>query len=402
MRKQLNRRNVAVAFDLDFQHATEIFEGIRDFCREGEQWNLMALNFGFEELLNDLVISKEIDGIIGSFISDAWIRTLENQDMAVVNVSKLSRIETVSTVGVDEREIGRIVANTLIDSGLNRFAYCGIPGCYFSQQRESGYKEFLAEHGYDYAILPNRDTAYLGERIETLTLPMGIFCANDFLARKLALLCGQLQLKVPDEIAIIGVGNSAIDSIFAGISLSSVALPSRQIGYAAARQLNRLLGNRNAKPEAINLPPEGIFQRESSLRQGIAQRAVERALNTIRENLAQPLTVNFVARNAGVSRRSLEMKFNEVLGRSPYAVITRLRMERAANLLLETQLRIYEVGERCGYPEQHQFSTAFKRYWRRSPKSFRESDAGEVGETRRRGDSEIGSLVEESGSVFTQ
>ena len=186
---------MAVAFDLDFQHAMEIFEGIRDFCRERDQWNLMALNFGFEELLNDLVISKKIDGIIGSFISDAWLRSLDNQDIAVVNVSKLSRIETVSTVGVDEREIGRTVASTLIDSGLNQFAYCGIAGCYFSQLREIGYKEFLAAHGYDYANLPNRDTAFLGERIETLTLPTGIFCANDFLARKLVLQCGQLQLE---------------------------------------------------------------------------------------------------------------------------------------------------------------------------------------------------------------
>ena len=99
------------------------------------------------------------------------------------------------------------------------------------------------------------------------------------------------------------------------------------------------------------------------------------------ENLAQPLTVDFVARNAGVSRRSLEMKFKETLGRSPYAEITRLRMERASNLLLDSELRIYQIGERCGYPEQHQFSSAFKRFWKSSPKAFRESGCS-MGSTR--------------------
>jgi len=102
----LTKPNVAVAFDLNFQSATEIFEGVSDYSREHQPMNLVPLNFGFEEVLVDLAGSRKIDGIIGSFVSDAWIRTINHAGLAIVNVSNLSRIQAAPTVSVDDEAIG--------------------------------------------------------------------------------------------------------------------------------------------------------------------------------------------------------------------------------------------------------------------------------------------------------
>lgn len=379
MKKASNRRqaaskpNIAVAFDLDFQHATEVFQGISDYCAQNAAWNLIPLNFGFEDLLGDLVASRKIDGIIGSFVSDAWIQSLDRQGLSIVNVSRISRIESVVTVGVDDRAIGQLAAGAFLESELTGFAYAGLPGYFYSQQRRAGYADTLKAQGFDFVAAPARRPSVWESWLKTLDLPTGIFCADDFLARNMVLACRRSGLSVPKDIAVIGVGNNALDSIFAGIPLSSVALPAREIGRAAAEQMARQLAGSSDAPASIDLPPGSLFQRESSLRTGRTDAVVEKALNHIRQNLAQPLTVDLLAREAAVSRRGLEMKFQEKLKRSPYAEITRQRMELAQTLLRDTALKVYEVGARCGYPEQHQFSAAFRKATGLSPRAWRES-----------------------------
>jgi len=369
------RPNIAVAFDLNFQNATEIFEGISAYCRENQPWNLIPLNFGFEELLVDLATSRKIDGMIGSFVSDAWIRALGGPGLVIVNVSNISRIEAVTTVSVDEEAIGAIAATAFIDANLGHYAFAGNPGYYFSQARENGYRTALDLSGCKCLTSPSRPGPAWERWLADLPLPVGIFCADDYTARRLALACRKYGINVPGDVAIIGVGNSAVDSIFAGLPLSSIELPNRKIGESAAHLLAMDLarGSAPVTPHRVTLPPGALLRRESSLRPGPGgpDAAVERALNHIRENLSQPISVDLLARVAPVSRRSLEITFRRNLQSSPYEEITRQRMDLAKTLLEETPSKIYAVGTRCGYPEQHQFSAAFRKRCGVSPREWR-------------------------------
>ena len=370
--RRINRSfNIAVAFDLELNQATEIFQGITDYSHYQPSWNIIPINFQFEELLGELVASNEIDGVIGSFVSDTWLERLGKETPPTVNLSKLSRIESVTTVGVDDQKVGGFAAEALKTSGHVQYAFIGIRGNRFSQLRYEGFRDRLLKEGKACEASYSGQPSGLIEWLRALPTPIGIFCVSDYLARIAILKCRSLSKQIPKDIAIMGVGNNPLDSILSGIPLTSIALPSREIGYKAAEELNRIIQEEPYTVRQIDLPPGELYLRESTLLGKQLDLALEKALNFIRQNLSQPIGVDDVARESGVSRRNLEMRFQRSLGRSPYRELTRFRMEEAQRLLTESNLRIYEIGERCGYPEQQQFSTAFKNWCGLSPRDHR-------------------------------
>ncbi len=75
--------------------------------------------------------------------------------------------------------------------------------------------------------------------------------------------------------------------------------------------------------------------------------------------------------HVALSRRSLERRFREALGRTPRAEIERLRMERARELLIETDLSVPRVAELAGFGDPWRFGATFKRLHHASPTKYR-------------------------------
>jgi transcriptional regulator GlxA family with amidase domain len=67
----------------------------------------------------------------------------------------------------------------------------------------------------------------------------------------------------------------------------------------------------------------------------------------------------------------LEHRFQKVLRRTPHAEITRIRMERAARLLRETDLPLADIAQRAGFASAIYLSKAFKNYSGTAPRTFR-------------------------------
>lgn len=84
-------------------------------------------------------------------------------------------------------------------------------------------------------------------------------------------------------------------------------------------------------------------------------------------------TVSELCARAGVSRTVLAEKFSDLIGMSPIAYLTNLRMQIAARWLLEPGMTIDRVAERCGYESASAFSKAFKRSLGVPPKAYRET-----------------------------
>lgn len=89
---------------------------------------------------------------------------------------------------------------------------------------------------------------------------------------------------------------------------------------------------------------------------------VARALDYLRANLDQPLPLAAIARHAGLSTRNLSRKFRVELGHSPKELVTRLRVERAAELLESGQRSVTEVALAVGYGSLSRFITVFRQH----------------------------------------
>jgi DNA-binding LacI/PurR family transcriptional regulator len=364
---------VAIAYDLSFRHAAEIFSGASDYIHsEGLNWQLLPLNFGFEAKLMELAASGRLSGAIGTFVSDEWIRGLHAHQVAAVNLFNFSKIESVPTISLDDATIGQAAAQHLLEQGAKSLSFIGQDQAYFNQLRRRAFIESCPP-GHYLDINPMAPRRVQAERFKNAKCPIGVLCSSDRIARELCNEAKRLGINAGKELLVIGVGNEPIESSFAGIGLSSFDIPSREIGHLAAKNLDFSL-----KPEdwtgshaAAEKVTATLISRESTLSSPQA-RLAERAMAVITESIAQAdFDVAYLCRRLGVSRRTLELTTRQQLRQSPYQILSEKRLNKAKELLRSTNQTIAKVGQECGYPEPHHFSAWFKQRTQMSPRSFR-------------------------------
>ena len=73
--------------------------------------------------------------------------------------------------------------------------------------------------------------------------------------------CLHLGLRVPQDVALIGVDNSAVACEFSQVPLSSIARNDWREGYEAAALLDRLMAGKRPPKHDLLIPPEGVVTR---------------------------------------------------------------------------------------------------------------------------------------------
>ena len=367
-----SEKMIAIAFDLNFRHAAEIFSGVSDYVNEAHlEWQLMPLNFGFEVRLMKLAKSGQLTGAIGTFVSDGWIAGLVEQGVTAVNMFNFSSINSIPNVGPDDEATGRSAAEHLIAQQAKCFAFFGADGVHYTRLREAGFRAGLPDTTN---IIKLRPGPLLADQIKALPRDgglRGVFCSNDLCAREFILEAQRQGLECGRDILVVGVDNDPSDSIFAGIGISSFKQPIRETGYKSALALHELLTHGQLSSNLSLQTPSQLIPRASSLLKGRA-RIAQQAANLLHDNLANSeLEMEQIAHNVGVSRRVLELAFKAQLNTSPYRLLSKARLELAQQLLTTTIFPIMEIGTRCGYPEPHHFSAWFKKQTSVAPKTYR-------------------------------
>ena len=349
---------VAAAFPAITEAELRVLEGIREGLSRSRNLELLVLSGGYEPALRRLAGMKELAGAIGDFVSEAWLRPLLENGVRVVQLAHCSYIPSVPNIEPDFAAMGRSAAQALRANGAKTFAFIGSPGQHASERLMEG---FVGEAG-PVSSISGVSEAQIFQALRRLPVPLGVFAASDRLARFAVCAARELGLKVPADVAVIGVGDNRLEALYAGLPLSSFALPGRELGRLAAR---RLLGD----TASDGLRPMGVLhERQSSLR---SPTGLERALIYARSNLEEPLQVADLCRMAGMSRRSFENAMQSTLGASPALYLQTLRRERAETLLRTTGQSVQVIGKLCGYAEPAVFSTAFRRWTGKTPSEFR-------------------------------
>lgn len=99
---------------------------------------------------------------------------------------------------------------------------------------------------------------------------------------------------------------------------------------------------------------------------------VERCRTYIDQNYGQKgLTLNEIAQKNHVSPNYLSYLFKKISGYNLWEYVVKLRMEESKRLLLQTDLRRYEIAERVGYESPEHFSKIFKKYYGMSPSEMK-------------------------------
>ena len=104
-----------------------------------------------------------------------------------------------------------------------------------------------------------------------------------------------------------------------------------------------------------------VIPRRSTDVIAIEDRNVAAALRFIRDNARRSIGVADVVRQAGVSRRGLEIRFQQSLGRSIREEVQRVRLGWTKQLLVETNLPAWRIAEASGFSSLSYLSNVFRR-----------------------------------------
>ena len=99
--------------------------------------------------------------------------------------------------------------------------------------------------------------------------------------------------------------------------------------------------------------------------------SVQTAVDYITENLAEPLSVENIARKCGVSKNTLYRSFADETGMTVGEYITQKRVEKAENLLISTDMSVEQIANETGFATAAYFGALFKKLNGISPLKFR-------------------------------
>lgn len=149
--------------------------------------------------------------------------------------------------------------------------------------------------------------------LRTLQPPFGLMAVHDYAATVVIDACLRIGLRVPQDVAVIGVGDDWIACECCEVPLTSIARSNREVGYRAAALLDRLMAGRRAPKSGILIPPEGVVKRRSTDMMAIENPKVATAIKFVREHLSEPFGVEAVSHHTGLSRRTLDIHFRQCL-----------------------------------------------------------------------------------------
>jgi LacI family transcriptional regulator len=273
----------------------------------------------------------------------------------------------------DNREIGRLAAEHFLERGFHQLVFVGPKIIPSTHERELGFEEHLREVGHAPEALEyvhDEEIAEFCKGFQKSEVPTGVFCADDRITWQVLAVVRQLGLRLPEDVALMGVGPDELAQAVSPISISSVLMDNKAQAAEIFRLLSEARDGKLGDREEVRVPPTGIFEGESTGYYSPADPLVAKALERIRGENA-PRDAAQLARDLNVSRRVLERHFQEAIGRSPARELRRARMALAQRLLRGTDLSIDLISERCGYEHARHFTEMFRKMTGETPAKYR-------------------------------
>ena len=387
---------MAVVVDSSLPYDREIAKGVAQYAREVGDWRLYVEEEEARRLPDFRSWSGQ--GIIASF-----------DDPKVANAVVAARRPIVAVGGGggaydpksgtpyvlgDNVAVATLAAEHLLERALPHFGYYGLrstPVTVWSDARAAAFSRRLSRVKKQAAVLMARHDSPRWELLQaelvawlaSLPKPIGIMACNDAGGRHVLEACRSLGLRVPHDVAVIGVDDDEFVCELSDPPLSSVAHAARKIGHEAARLLDRLMRPERAKadgeravPARTVVPPIGVVARRSTDTLAVEDPAVARVIRTIRKRACGPLTIAELVTASGLSRWQMEERFRRLVGRSIRDDILEVRLAEARRLVTMTDLPLKIIAPRAGFRSIAYMTTVFRRHFGTTPAALRAAARG--------------------------
>ncbi|MBN1910897.1 MAG: DNA-binding transcriptional regulator [Pirellulales bacterium] len=386
---------VALAFALSEPHQVRILRGIEQFAEKRGNW---AFTFSPEHYGSSLAALKHWpgDGVLATITTKRELEIAREMKLPIVNLSGALRETGFPRVMVDQEAMGRIAADHLLKCGFRNFGYFGVQRVWSSHQRKTGFARRVKQAGWECSVLETPSSPRslqsaqdwfepLDQWLRSLPLPLGILASIDLRGGMIVDACARLGLRVPDDVAVVGIDNNEVFCEMIRVPLTSVSRSDMEVGYKAAATLARMIAGESCPTEDLLIAPDRVVTRRSTDIVAVSDAEVATAVRYVQEHVDEPFGIERLVQIVGRSRRWLTEHFRECLACTPYEFICRARVERAKSLLLaEEKLPLHEIARRCGFSETRNLRTVFERLTGERPAYYRENNRCESPRSKQR------------------
>ena len=372
-------KKIILLVETSREFGRQLIRGIARYSRIKGHWSFYREPSGLKSSIPGLT-TWHADGII---MRNSQIKKelLDLNLPTILVLHDTNRPGYLPAVVTDSKVIAKMASEHLISKGLKNFAFCGFDTFEWSNSRKLHFKNFIEEAGYKIHLyeqsarkkIPNwkNEQAQVLNWVQSLPKPIGIMTCNDDRGQHILEVCKLSGLKVPEDVAVIGVDNDPMVCELGDPPLTSIALDTEPAGYETAQLLDALMSGEKMCGQEILVTATHLVQRQSTDLLAVNDEEVAKALRFIKHNAKNKLLVSDVVKNTFLNRRSLELRFRKTIHRSIQQQIRSVRVEWISKLLLETELPISEIIALFNFSDIEHISRYFKKEKGMGLKQFR-------------------------------
>lgn len=206
--------------------------------------------------------------------------------------------------------------------------------------------------------------------LEKLPQPSAIYCDDDYLAALLCRVARDLGLRIPQDVAVMGFGNFSISQV-ASPAISSIEIHGHMIGRQAFNMVRQRLETPEAEFPQVHHVRLDFIERDTFRFELVKDAVVAQVNRLIEREACQGINVDELARRLGVSRNTLNRRFQQEYGITPGKKIRAIRVQQAKKMLVNSDHSVTKVAELCGFPEPANFVNFFRREVGQTPNEYR-------------------------------
>lgn len=370
-RHEGGRLRIAIAAAHGLPAVESALVGVREFARGRGGWSLTRMPEGVGSPM-EWLRRWDGDGAFAAIGDREGLALARSLSFPVVNLSGDVEPGCVPTVCVDSEAIGRLGAEHLLGKRFRRFGFYGCSRYWYSRLRLKGFRETVERAGGSCAIL-NADGGTDGrEEIDPqrelktwlagLQTAVGVMASTDVRANMVLEGCRELGLRVPEEVAVVGVDNDPVFAELEEPSLTSISRNGSAVGWRAAELMQRMFDSGVLSAPTVFVPPGAVIERDSTRTLAIDDPVVLEMVQYVRAHLGEKFGVERLVGRFALSRRALEYRFQAELKTSPYEFINRQRTEAAKVRLKEHPgEKAAAVASACGFADERRLRVVFQR-----------------------------------------
>jgi LacI family transcriptional regulator len=356
---------------------------ILKIAREWE-WDLLDLE------LTDGVLpeNRPIAGaIIGCLPDEPLAKRLLKLNIPTVRIGRLPHPDDhlIPAVLPDKGALGRMAVDHFVDRDFKHIAYVGhdplgdsqaVYECFKSRAKERGIKDVRLFQisklppGLDYkkkGVRYEWQSHEIGEWLLDLPKPVAVMTYNDGRAVKLCMICDAVGLSVPDDVAVMGVGNVSRFCEMSAVPLTSIDPDKDEQSRQAILLLRQLIEGEEHLQSPIFIKPSKLCARRSTDILAVNDPMVARAIRFMWDHYDQDITVRLVADMADTAPRTLQRAFHREFGKGIIDVLREKRLKEMSHLLTVSDIPIIDLAPKVGFRSLSYMNRAFRAAYHMPP-----------------------------------